>query len=1034
MYSRLLQNHVLANITFVLVVVIGALTYNMLPRQQDPTINFNWIQITTLLPGASAIDVEKRITDPLEDVVRKVSDIRFVSSTSREGVSSILVRFEDISERIFDKRVNDLRREIQNAQDKLPDDATDPDVFEITTDNAYPTATVLITGPAADENLRYQAELATKEIERIKGVDRVVTTALQDPELQVFFEPHKLHQLGVRPTDLADSVSAFFQDTPAGNQQVGAQQWLVRLSGTNSDPEYLAQIPILGTAGEVPLGEIAQVQRGREKPDRLVSFGGRPAVMLAITKKPDANTLELVERINQYVNDRNQSSVITGVRLVLVDDQTEVTRNAIEVMQTNALLGLGLVLLVAWAFLGFRIAILVSIGIPFILLGTFWLLGGIGQTLNVMVLLGVVISLGMLVDDAVVVVEAIYYRLNHGAHRLQAAIEGVREVVAPVTASVLTTIAAFLPLMLMPGILGKFMMVVPLVVTVALCLSLLEAYWMLPSHVLSFKAGIRKESKAHQFRKRTTHRIQIRYTQLLLKLMRYPKTALFGTLLAFILSIAAVFSGHLKVDFFASDPLRLFYVSVEMPPGSPIENTLEATLRVENEIRRHLDPQETRAIVSYAGQMFTQTEPLFGDHRGQIMVSLQPGGEEFRHVDEVIDTMRPDVIGVPGPVSVTFVRLTGGPPTAKPISVKVRGDNYAELLAASAALKAAMAEMPAISDISDDASKGSNEFDLRFNLGAIQESGLNPQTVARSLRLLVDGEIVASMQHEGEELEVRVRANPMLLEDIHALLSNTIALPGGGEMPLRELVHAHATTSIGNIRHYNFRRTITVEADLDKTQLDTLTANQQIMKRWQEVGRQFPNIDLDFTGELDDIQESMDAIGILFLFGIGLMYLILGTQFKSYFQPLLILSTVPMAFTGVVLGLLITQNPLSLYTMYGVVALAGIAVNAAIVLISAANDRLASGMSLLHATVYAARRRVIPILITSLTTIAGLSSLALGLGGKSLLWGPVATAIVCGLAVSSVLTLFAIPLLYRMSMGRASRRLNLNANPTTTNG
>jgi multidrug efflux pump subunit AcrB len=256
------------------------------------------------------------------------------------------------------------------------------------------------------------------------------------------------------------------------------------------------------------------------------------------------------------------------------------------------------------------------------------------------------------------------------------------------------------------------------------------------------------------------------------------------------------------------------------------------------------------------------------------------------------------------------------------------------------------------------------------------------------------------------------------MQDIANLLRIPVALPGGGEMALGDLVRDEIATGRGNIRHYNLRRTITVEADLDKAQLDTVAANRRIQEAWRAIETQHPEISLDFSGELDDIQESLDSIYVLFLFGIGLIYAILGTQFKSYFQPFMILATVPMAFTGVVLGLLVTGNPLSLYTLYGVVALAGIAVNAAIVLISAANDRLEAGMSLLHATVYAARRRVVPILITSLTTIAGLFSLATGLGGRSLIWGPVATAIVWGLAFSTVLTLFVVPLLYCNVMGR----------------
>jgi len=281
---------------------------------------------------------------------------------------------------------------------------------------------------------------------------------------------------------------------------------------------------------------------------------------------------------------------------------------------------------------------------------------------------------------------------------------------------------------------------------------------------------------------------------------------------------------------------------------------------------------------------------------------------------------------------------------------------------------------------------------------------------------VVNEEPVTRLQDEGEEVTVRVRAKPGAIRDIESLLAHSIPAPDGTLVPLSALLIPTLQEGVGNIRHYDFRRTITVESDIEKGLTDTRTANIYILEEWEKINAQFPNINLDFSGELDDINESLGSIGTLMLFGVLLMYAILGTQFRSYFQPLLILVTVPMAFTGVVIGLLVTSNPLSLYTLYGVVALAGIAVNAAIVLISAANTRLKSGMSVLHATLYAARRRVVPILITSTTTVAGLFSLATGLGGKSLLWGPVATAIVWGLIVSTALTLFVVPLLYRQFM------------------
>jgi multidrug efflux pump subunit AcrB len=268
------------------------------------------------------------------------------------------------------------------------------------------------------------------------------------------------------------------------------------------------------------------------------------------------------------------------------------------------------------------------------------------------------------------------------------------------------------------------------------------------------------------------------------------------------------------------------------------------------------------------------------------------------------------------------------------------------------------------------------------------------------------------------------------LADIQQLLADPVALPGGGTTTLGALVHADTRIGSGGIKHYNLKRAITIESDLDKTRIDTVEANAQIAAQWDAMEARYPNTRIDFSGELDDINESLDAMKMLFLFGVGLIYLILATQFRSYWQPLLILLTVPMAFTGVVFGLFITQNPLSLYTLYGVIALTGIAVNSAIVLIDAANARLASGMGLLHATLYAARRRVVPIIITTTTTIGGLFSLAVGLGGKSLIWGPMAASLVWGLLVATTLTLFTMPILFRLAMqigpvlrGGVSRRL-----------
>jgi multidrug efflux pump subunit AcrB len=1018
MVRRLLNNHVFANLTFVLILVIGFLAYNLLPRQQDPDMNFNWIGITTTLPGASAEDVEKLITDPIEEALQKIPDVRFVLSTSQQSTSDILLRFEELDERDFDKRVSDLRREISNKERELPDDALDPFIIEITSSNGFPTASVVVVGEADDENLRRQAKLVQKELERIKGVDNAISIGLRDPELQVRFDPFHLQTFGLNPGDLSDLIRARYRDVSGGAVQGAEVSWLLRLQGSTADPAKLAKMLIPTPHGELPLERLAEVVVGRQKPRQIVRFLGKPAIMFSISKRPGVNTLTLTDRISAYIKSWETKQQQTGVRLVLADDQTHMVRNALGTMEKNALLGLILVMFTTWLFLGSSIALLIGIGIPFTLAGVFGILHVYDHSLNVMVLLGVVISLGMLVDDAVVVVEAIYARIERGMAAMDAGLAALDEVAAPVTTSVLTTMAAFLPLMLLPGIMGKFMRVIPMVVCLALAISLIEAFWMLPSHIAALNLSLRKPTASQRFRRHMLQRLRFRYSRLLLKVLRRPKISLIVAVLPLILAVTAVGSGMVKMNFFAMDPIPLFYVNVKMPNGTPLDRTILVAQAVEKKVVAGLKEGEARSVVTYAGQMMTETKPFFGDRYSQILVSLVSKLSDRRPVDEIIESMREQVTGVPGPENISFLPLSGGPPVTKPISIKVRGDNFATLRQAADRLKDYLATIPEVSDISDDFTEGSVELSLFPDDAGLHRAGLNPALLPRMVRLLGDGEVAASFQHEGEKVEVRVLAKHRQLDGIDDLLKVPVALAQGETTTLENITHHEIKRGLASIRHYNFRRTITVEAELDQKKMDTVAANDLVKERWKEISTEFPEVNLDFSGILDDINEAIDSIAVLFVLGIGLMYMILGTQFRSYFQPMLILVTVPMAFTGVVCGLLLTGHPLSLYTLYGVVALSGIAVNSSIVLISGANDRRNSGMSTHHAIIYAAKRRVVPILITTVTTIAGLFSLAVGFGGQSLLWGPVATAIVWGLAFSTTLTLFLVPLLYLLFMSK----------------
>lgn len=1025
----LIRNHPLANVTFAVVLMLGVISYLTMPRAQDPEINFNWVGITTVLPGASAEDIERLVTNPLEDGIRGVADLRFVVSTSRENVSSILVRLREISAATFDKRITDLRRELQNkANTELPSEAQDPRVLEITTSNGFPTATLLLLGQADDETLREAGRSIKLDLEGLNGIDQVFASGLRDPELLITPDNAALVARGLSATDVADAVRSVFRDTSAGSLKTRGGSWSVTARGVITNPEMLAGLPVASrtrAGASARLGDVARIERARAPATTRASMEGRPAISYAVTKKASANTLQLVDRLRAYIAERNAALAASGLQLMLSDDQTVPTREAIDVMESNAVFGLLMVLAICWLFLGWRVSVLVSLGIPFSLAGTLAILHALGYTLNISVLLGIVIALGMLVDDAVVVVEAIYYRIERGVQVADAAVEGVAEVFKPVVASVVTTVAAFLPLMLLPGIVGKFMFVIPFVVTLALMISLCEAFWMLPAHVLAIKLKLETASRPQRWRNEFNRKLRLLYGQSLAFVLRRARWSIAVSIVLMAAAVAMFAGGLVKVQFFAFDAKRIFFVNVDMPSQATLEQTLAEAEAVERAVRKHLEPGEARSVKAVAGLKFTDTEPVYGDPYGQVSVSLNPRGDG-REVVAIVEAMRAEVESLPGPGRKSFTLLSGGPPAGKPINIKVRGDDYAELRRATDAVMQLVRQVPGSKDVIDDDVAGRPKLVLNFDFEALRKAGLDAGQLARLVRIQVDGEIVAFTREEGDKIEVRVRAPERLRDDPAALLAEPLTLPNGQVTRLSALLSAKVEEGKGFIRHYNLRRTIAVQASLDDPKdnpnaVNTRQANQQVQQAWQTLRLQHPGVDLEFSGELEDIQESLDAMGVLFALGVGLIFLILATQFVSYWQPLMILVSVPLAFTGVTFGLALTQNPLSLYTLYGVIALAGIAVNSAIVLIDAANERRTRGMGTLHAVVWAARRRIVPIIITSATTVGGLLSLAIGIGGKSLLWGPVAASIVWGLSFSTVLTMYIVPLLYLVFMGRKRR-------------
>lgn len=1018
------RSHRLADLILALVLFLGAWAYYAMPRAQYPEVELNWVAVAVVWPGATARDVEREIALPLEAAARRVGDVRFVAATSRDHIATLLVRFHDLDQGRFERRLAALDREIRQASADFPKDARPPQVIELTSSNFFPTAMVVVSAGTADSasngHVCELAEATRDKLEKLPGVSRIWTYGMRSRELAVTFDPAALEQHAVSLEDLTRTVAEQTRSLPAGMADMGGRRYAMRVEGLNPNPDFLAEIPITGADGRmVEIGEVARVASGIAPARELVRLDGKPAVLLSVIKRENVNTLALTEAIHALV--KNTNTAFGVPILTLLDDQSATTREAIGVMEANALFGLGVVLLVTWFFLGHRLALLTSIGVPFALAGMFLALHLMGHTLNVSVLLGVAIVLGIPLDDAVVVAEAIRLRLAAGMERTAAVSAALKEVARPVTASIFATCLAFAPLLFLPGLMGRFMFVTPLAVMLTLLCSLLASLWILPRHAVAWGDGGADSGWRDAF----ARHLRRFYGKGLLWNMRRPAPVFVLFTSVFLLAGASLALEWVKPRWFASDPLRVFNVNLQMPPASHLETTLAAARELELAAKRIARPGELNATLAMAGLQFTPSELVIGEQMGQVTISLAPQSASGRSVNDYVAALRP-ALQAAGVESISVQVLSADLPMLSSLSLRLTGASLDRLAEAARDLRLALAEQPGFNDMNDDAGFSQPRLTLQVDAPAAARAGLDPFKLAAMVRLHFEGVVVGKIDDGEQSLEVVVRGQVMNQAEVQGWLMKPWRLPDGRTVNPAELFTVTMESTPGELRRVNGERAITLHAGFDQDRITARQAVETVDAAWAAIAPRHTGVSLQQGGELDDVKASLrDLIAFLFL-GFVLMYALLAVQFGRLVLPLVILATAPMALAGVVLGLLISGQPITLYTLYGCVALSGVAVNASIVLVSAGEDRLARGLPSLAAAFYAGRRRLVPIIITTLTVIGGLVSLAFGWGGDSLLWGPLAASIIWGLVVATPLTLFVTPLMHGWLM---RKRL---ANPAIT--
>ncbi len=853
-------------------------------------------------------------------------------------------------------------------------------------------------------------------------------------------DPDRLKAYQLPIAAVITALGASNLNLPAGTMELGDTEFMVRTMGEFANPDIIGEtiIAVQPTGTPLRLSDVATVSDTYEEARTLSRISGKPSISLSVQKKTEGNTIALVAKLRELVKKR-RVDLPEGAELTAVNDYSVILKERLGILETNAIFGLILVVLMLLLFIGWRNALFAALGIPVAFMATFWFMSVAGYTLSGVSLFGLILVVGIVVDDAIVVIENIYRHIEAGEPPKVAAIRGAQEVGWPVVAASLTTICAFGPLMFMSGVSGQFMRIVPIMAILVLIASLFEVFVILPAHVSEWGKAKHREGRSRLDNLRTRSQgaftlsaritgffvwfatffdlIRNRYVRIL-KITIRRRYAFVGSVL-FIGLIACV-SAFVVLDkeLFPGEDFPQFYVKAEMPPSYGMQETTAVMAQIE-EAAKTLPSSEVAAIVSNIG-IHTPTSGMlegvtYGSNFGEVIIELTPKRQRTRGVDEIIASMRKETATVSGIEELNYITQEGGPPQGQDVEVKVKGPQFNQLIALAEVLKTTLTEMDGVYDIRDDFRTGKSELRIYLKPEKAYQYGLTTFQIAQTVRTAIEGAKATTYREADEAIDVVVKYEEDSLQNVAALNNLLIATPTGAIVPLKDVADITEEKGYSDIRRFDGERAITVSASVDRQKTTPFKVNQALISTFANVETLYPGYQLDFRGLFDEIRDSFAELWKLFIVGLLLIYVVLGAQFKSFIQPIVIMFAVPFGMIGAMFGLLLSNATLSMVAMFGIVALSGIVVNDSIVLIDFINKYRERGYNKWYAILKGGSIRLRPIILTSLTTIFGLIPMAIGLGGKSPIWMPMAYTIIFGLAFATTMTLFVMPALYAIT-------------------
>lgn len=1023
------NNRVTVYIMTVIIIIVGILSYTSIPKESAPSITIPNIFVSTAYFGVSPQDIESLVSQEIEKEVKGIKDVKKVTSISQESFSFVNIEFNpDVK---IDEALQKVRDKVSIAKTKMPKDIEEPNVMEINL-SEQPMLYINLSGNLGLAALKDVADKLSDDIEGIPGILAADVKGGLEREVKVNVDANRLKYYNLALSDITGKIGLENLSIPGGSVDVGTQNYLVRVPGEYQDPELIRDIIIKAENGKpIYLRDVAQVIYGYKQRATMSRENGQEAVTIVVKKRSGENIIRIADDIKALVN-KKKSFLPEGLKISFTGDQSKSIKNTVHELENGIVTGFLLVCLILLASMGLKNAFLVATSIPFSFFISFIVLSAFGVTLNIVVLFGLILVLGIIVDDAIVVTENIYrLQESEGYNPHDAAIEGPREVQIPVTVATFTIISSFAPLLFFPGIVGQFMRYLPITLIVCLFSSLFVAMIINPvlsSQFINFKKDrerLHRKTKWYNFITKfhlwfdeLFASIVKKYEKSLRFALKHRKFTIGGTVLMLFLVFFVYGKFNNGIEFFPQVEPQQAYIHINMPVGTNLDKSNEITKVVEQKLPPYKD------IEYYLTNVGSEIGEGFGSDvssKSTITLSFFDKEEREQSSFKTIEEIR-DAINNITTADVRIQKQSGGPPTGPPVNIEISGDDFSKLGQLSDEVKKAIKDIPGIKDLKDDFDEARPEIKITIDREKASLYGLSTATISSTVRTAINGTAASKFRVADDEYDITVRLDSSQRESVSAI--SDIYLPGkdGAKIPLTSVAKIDFSGGIGAINRKDLKRVVTVSANAEgRLGNDVLIDVKEKLKDLK-----FPTgYGIVYTGEQESQAESQAFLAKAFLVSLLLVFFFLVIEFNSVMSPIIIMFTVVLSLIGVLLGLLITQTPFGIImTGIGVIALGGIVVRNAIILLDFQKELELRGLSREESVIQSGMIRLRPVFLTAAATILGLVPLTTGVdfdwrslswiigGQNTAFWRPMGVAIIFGLSVATFLTLVVVPTIF----------------------